>query len=108
MKRELQEETDKVRYQQDGIDKLEEINRTVAVSGGQLEEARLKVNEMKEIREQLLAGEQEKISLLQELLQQRRDFRGSDLSCNQVFPLYFFIVEYVSYSHTSEGICSFR
>jgi len=84
LKRELQEETDKVRYQQDGIDKLEEINRTVAVSGGQLEEARLKVNEMKEIREQLLAGEQEKISLLQELLQQRRDFRGSDLSCNQM------------------------
>ena len=44
-----------------------------------MEVAREKVNEMKEVRERLLLGEQEKIRILQELLRRRDEYQVMDL-----------------------------
>ena len=65
-----------MRHQQEGINKLERINENVSKNGPyRLDVAKEKVTEMKEVREKLLVGEQEKIKILQELLRQRNEYQ---------------------------------
>jgi len=96
LKRELEVASDDVRCQQKGIDKLEEINHMVAENGPyQIDVAHQKLSEMKDVREKLLQGEQEKIRILQDLLKQRDEYQinekisltsgaGSQTSLNSV------------------------
>lgn len=80
LKKELHNVSDEVRQQEEGINRLEKINNTLSTNGPyQVDKAREKVNEMKEMREQLLLSEQEKIRILQDLLQHRDEYQSHDL-----------------------------
>ena len=49
-------------------------------SAFQVHAVRAKLSEMKDMREKLLIGQQEKIKILQELLQQRDEYQMSEYS----------------------------
>lgn len=84
LKRELHKASDEVRYQQEGIDKLEQINQNLSENGPyRIDMARDKLNEMKDVKEKLLQGEKEKIQLLQDLLKQRDEYQYNDYLIRQ-------------------------
>ena len=84
LKRELHKGSDKVRHQQEGIDKLEQINQNLSENGPyQIDMARDKLNEMNDVKEKLLQGEKEKIQLLQDLLKQRDEYQYNDYLIRQ-------------------------
>lgn len=77
MKKELHNVSDEVRHQEEGHNRLEKINETLSTNGPyQVDMAREKVGTIKEVREQLLIGEQEKIRILQDLLRQRDEYQS--------------------------------
>lgn len=101
LKRELHEASDEVRHKKDGITKLEQINQNLSENGPfELDVAREKVSEMKEVKEQLLIGQQEKIRILEELLRQRDECQISELNkqvncfCSLFFYVFFYITKY--------------
>lgn len=84
LKRELHKASDEVRHQQEGIDKLEQVNQKLSENGPyQIDMARDKLNEMKDVKEKLLQGEKEKIQLLQDLLKQRDEYQYNDYLIRQ-------------------------
>lgn len=77
----MQQASEEIRYQKEGMTKLELINQSHFENGPyKVEVAKEKVNEMKEVRERLLLGEQEKIQILQELLRRRDEYQYQELS----------------------------
>lgn len=79
LRKELHKASNEVRHKQEGFDKLEQINRNLSENGPyQIDMARDKLNEMKNVKEKLLQGEQEKIRLLQDLLKQRDEYQYGD------------------------------
>lgn len=81
LKKELHKGTNEVLQHQEGVKRLEKINETFTNNGPyEIETARDKVSEMKELREQLLLGEQEKIRILEDILRQRDEHQYDDLA----------------------------
>ena len=91
MKKELHNVSDEVRHQEEGHNRLEKINETLSTNGPyQVDMAREKVGTIKEVREQLLIGEQEKIRILQDLLRQRDEYQSDVAGYIQVRWMLFY------------------
>ena len=96
LKKEWNNASDEVRYQQEGHNRLEKINQTLSSNGPyQIDMAREKVGKMKEVREQLLVGEQEKIRILQDLLRQRDEYQSDTAGYSQVSQKAWFCYQFI-------------